>query len=315
LSSAFGMVTLQMIDCTLVTCEKVPKLDPDDRVLLHELRARGLAVSIEIWSDPAVDWSDSRLCLLRSTWDYYGRYEDFIAWIERVASVTSIRNDCSLVKWNAHKSYIRELELLGIPVVPTSLLPQAQEQNVMELSKERGWSDIVIKPARGAAAHDVMLVRGDTASLAVGQAHFDLLAITQDVLIQPYLDSVVTYGERSLVFFNACYSHAITKKPFDTLLVVSNAPSTRVDATDDEIAVAMRALRAIPSSPLYARVDLLRDRDGVMLISEVELIEPGLYLAIHEPAPRMFADAIERELGIVCNAVEVEVNQAHGTIQ
>jgi hypothetical protein len=38
-----------MIDCTLVTCEIVPELDPDDRLLLDELRKRGLSVSIALY--------------------------------------------------------------------------------------------------------------------------------------------------------------------------------------------------------------------------------------------------------------------------
>ncbi len=285
-----------MIDCTLVTCKIVPALDPDDRILVHELRRRSLTVSVEVWNDPHVDWAASRLCLIRSTWDYHSRYCAFIAWIERVAAVTTIRNDRLLLCWNAHKSYLRELERLGVPVVPTEWVSKGSRRDIGELCATRGWRDVVIKPAQGAAAHKVVLVRHDERSLAAGQGHLDRLAGSQDVLIQPYLPAVATYGERALIFFEDRYSHAVVKKPFDTVLAVNNTISTRVEATPEEISVASRAAEALPGDPLYARVDLLRDAEGNPRVSEVELIEPALYLAVHEPAPARFADAIEREI-------------------
>jgi glutathione synthase/RimK-type ligase-like ATP-grasp enzyme len=291
-----------MIDCTLVTCEAVPDLDPDDRILMEELRARGLSVSIEVWSNQDVDWAESRMCLLRSTWDYHGRYDEFIAWLEHVASVTSVRNDRHLVRWNAHKSYIRKIELLDVPVVPTVFVRQGQRRNVWELADSRGWGDIVLKPARGAAARDVLHAPRKPWSLAGGQAHFDRLIETEDVLIQPYLASVAGYGERALIFFRGCYSHAVLKKPFDTILRVSDSRSARVEATGEELAVATKALTSVPGDPLYARIDLLRDDMAKVCVSEVELIEPGLYLGIHDTASATFADAIERELAATARA-------------
>jgi glutathione synthase/RimK-type ligase-like ATP-grasp enzyme len=285
-----------MIDCALVTCENVPALDPDDRMLLQELRARGLSVSIEIWSDPRVDWAGRRLCVLRSTWDYHTRHRAFLLWIERAAEQTTIRNDPQLLRWNTHKAYLRELESLGVPTVPTEWIPQGGTCSVAALSEERGWRELVIKPALGAAANDVIHVRREDESLARAQAHIDRLIETQDVLVQPYLPTVVTYGERALIFFRRSYSHAVVKKPFDTILAVSDSPSSRVEPTDEEIAVATNAIASVPIEPLYARVDLLRDDRENVRVSEVELIEPGLYMAVHAPAANLFADAIEEEL-------------------
>lgn len=184
------------IDCTLVTCELVPELDSDDRLLLRELKKRGLSVSIGVWSDPRVDWSASRLCVLRSTWDYHQRHRDFMTWIERVSSLTVLRNDPQLLRWNAHKSYLRELERFGVPIVPTEWLPQGDRATLEELRQKRGWPEIVLKPALGAAAHDVTHVRGDAASLAAGATRLNGLLVKTDVLVQPYLKAVVEYGER-----------------------------------------------------------------------------------------------------------------------
>lgn len=287
-----------MVDCTLVTCEIVPELDPDDRLLLLALRERGITVSIEIWDDPRVDWTASRLCIVRSTWDYHRRYRDFVAWLRNVSAVSLIKNDVDLLCWNLHKSYLFDLEQRGVPIVPTTWVRRGTACSLAELASQRGWSDVVLKPALGAASHNVTLVRQNGRAFASGQTFLECLAQSEDVLVQPYLHGVVTYGERGLMFFNGSYSHTVVKKPFDRVLTVSDAPSSLIEASESEIAVASAALATLPHVPLYARVDLLRDDRGEPLISELELIEPGLYLAIHEPAQRAFADAIARELAI-----------------
>ncbi|MGC1380123.1 MAG: hypothetical protein WA814_03755 [Candidatus Baltobacteraceae bacterium] len=289
-----------MIDCTLVTCRIVPALDPDDRLLYDELCKRGLDVAIAAWDDPETEWGATRLCVLRSTWDYHERYPDFVAWLRRAELVTAIRNDPRLLRWNAHKSYLRALQSSGVPIVPTAWIRAGSRCDLASLTQRRGWRDAVVKPALGAAAHDVTLVRRDGASSqAQGQAALDRLVATEDALVQPYLDSVTGYGERALIFIGGVYSHAVVKEPFDTVLSISDAPSSRIDATPEEIAVAAKAVAGVPGPPIYARVDLLRDQRNVPCVNEFELIEPALYLAVHAPARKAFADAIERELAAI----------------
>jgi hypothetical protein len=138
----------------------------------------------------------------------------------------------------------------------------------------------------------------DAFSRTKGQTHLDRLLQADDVLIQPYLEAVRTYGERALVFFCGRFSHAVVKKPFDTVLAVRDAPSVAVTATRDEIEVASRALASVPGKPLYARIDLLRDDRGMPRVSEVELIEPALYFGASAEAQAVCAEAIERELKV-----------------
>lgn len=287
-----------MIDCTLVTCEMVPTLDPDDRLILDELRGRGLTVRTAIWSDPHIDWSGSKLTILRSTWDYHRRYREFAEWIDRVSEVTALRNDARLLHWNVHKSYLRDLELRGVPVVPTAWVRRGERCSLAVLRTTNGWRDCVIKPARGVATHGVLHVRCDRASSEAGQAHLDDLARDDDVLVQPYFEEVVTYGERALIFFDGHFSHAVMKKPFDTVLAVGDARAAAVQPTPDEIEVAARALAAVPGPSLYARIDLLRDARGDPHVSELELIEPALYFGASRGGLRLFADSIEHALDV-----------------
>jgi glutathione synthase/RimK-type ligase-like ATP-grasp enzyme len=286
------------VDCILATCELVAQLDPDDRMLVDELRRRGVTVAVAVWNDPGVDWSAARLCLVRSTWDYHQRYEEFVAWIARADSLTVVKNDPHLLRWNAHKSYLRDLERLGVPIVPTRWVRQGERASLREIAETSGWESLVLKPARGAASHGVTHVRGDAASHAAGQECLDELLTRDDALVQPYLEAVVSYGERALIFLRGRFSHAAVKKPFDRILAVNSEPSSYVEATPGEIAVAAHAVAAVPGAPLYARVDLINDDEGSVRVSELELIEPTLYFALHEPARLEFAAAVERELAL-----------------
>jgi len=285
-----------LTDCSFVTCADVPNLDPDDRLVLAELQRRGYSTAACVWSDDAVDWSKQRLCVVRSTWDYHRHYPEFLAWIERVAALTAIRNRRALLCWNADKAYLSDLAALGVPTVPTVRVERGEKRNLSTIAVECAWRELVVKPSRGAAAHDVLRVAGDDASWQAAQRHLDRITRTQAALIQPYLRSVATYGERALIFFGGHYSHAAQKKPFDTVWVVNGAESAAVAATPGEIAIATAAIALLPNVPLYARVDLLQGDAGETYVSEVELVEPGLYIGAHPAASSTFADAIEREL-------------------
>src|SRR5262245_13951284 len=136
-----------MIDVALVTYRDLPELDADDRPLAARLRALGLAVEIVAWDDPGFDWSAARLVLLRNPWDYFHRLDEFLAWAERVSSVTTLANPLEALRWNLHKGYLVELAAKGAPVVPTLLLRRGERADLAALLGERGWRDFVLKPA------------------------------------------------------------------------------------------------------------------------------------------------------------------------
>ena len=155
---------------------------------------------------------------------------------------------------------------------------------------------MVLKPARGAASHDIAHVRADGDALSAGQARLDALLAAEDALIQPYLGSVASYGERALIFLGGRYSHTVVKKPFDRAFLVGDDPSMMVAATSDEVAVASAAVAAVPGKPLYARVDLLRDRRRPRLRERARTDRAGTLLRRTRTGERAFADLVEREL-------------------
>jgi hypothetical protein len=61
----------------------------------------------------------------------------------------------------------------------------------------------------------------------------------------------------------------------------------------DELRVAERVLAALPFvTPLYARIDLIRDPAGAPTLLEVELTEPSLFFAYAPGAAERFAAAV-----------------------
>src|SRR5918996_1073279 len=101
----------------LATCAAKPPEFTDDELLAEALRERGSNASFEVWDDPAIDWERFDRVVIRSTWDYTQRHDDFVAWARSVDG--RLRNAPDLVEWNSDKHYLGDLADAGLPVVET----------------------------------------------------------------------------------------------------------------------------------------------------------------------------------------------------
>jgi O-ureido-D-serine cyclo-ligase len=278
-------------------------LDEDLPPLAEALKAAGAAVAVPEWDDPEVDWSTFALALLRSTWDYAGRLDEFLIWAERAAGLTQLLNPLAIVRWNTDKHYLGELADRQVPTVPGYFIEpgESPERTVQELLAGHACAEVVVKPAVGAGSRDVQ--RHERGQLAAILAHAQrLLDMRRSVLLQPYLERVDEEGESALIYFDGRFSHAIRK---GALLQRGAGPTPALFAPEtispripgaDEMAVGDQAIAALPfPAPLYARVDLIRDDGGQPLLLELELTEPSLFL-VHAPgAARCFvARLLER---------------------
>ncbi|MDQ2740938.1 MAG: hypothetical protein M3Z66_01345 [Chloroflexota bacterium] len=263
----------------------------DDQVLRDALMARDIEVQAAAWDDPFADWSTIGLCLLRSTWDYHLRCEEFLVWANHIAAVTRLWNPLPMVRWNAHKRYLRDLAGSGVASVPTQWLIAGLPVDLPTLLEANGWSMAIIKPGVGASAEGVALASSDL--IEEGQAHLDTLLRRGDVMVQPFLPSVRSTGERSLIVIDGEVTHAWRRhSPLDG----TNEDVTRVAPEPNEIALAHAALAAAPGPVLYDRVGMIHDQSDRPLLSELELIEPYLALQLAPDAAALFADAIARIL-------------------
>ncbi|MEC9071823.1 MAG: hypothetical protein VX938_05560, partial [Myxococcota bacterium] len=197
----------------LATCDSVPEWEKDDLPLHQALRDRGVELVQPSWSDTSVDWSAFDACLIRTTWDYTEHRDAYVAWASRAGEQTLLMNDAEVVRWNTHKSYLRELGQRGVPIVPTLWLPAGSSVDLERSMEERGWDRGFIKPLVGATARETLRFNRDQQGLAEARAHLDRLLPEEDLMVQPYIASVETFGEVSALFIDGRFSHGVRKIP------------------------------------------------------------------------------------------------------
>ncbi|ANE80857.1 hypothetical protein A7U43_17515 [Mycobacterium adipatum] len=258
------------------SCAALPEGDSDDAGLVAALRARGLHVSWKPWDDPVTLQAD--LVVLRATWDYSERVEEFVAWTR---AVRNLLNPPALVAWNIDKHYLLDLQRDGLPIVPTRYY--GADETVPPPTGE-----VVVKPAVGAGSVGAQRFVDPAAALRHAGA---LQSAGRAVLVQPY-DPRIARGETALVFLNGEPSHAFTKGPilppagrgpqFEPTGTFAAEKLGAADPAEEVWEVGHAAIAAVTNrfaiasrDLLYARVDVIGGADDPRLL-ELELVEPSL---------------------------------------
>lgn len=272
--------------------EGEPEGSPDTPILLAALREVGFEAEHAPWGSARAQ--DYDLCLLHTTWDYAWHPVEFERWLATWG--TRLHNSLELVRWNSHKSYLSELQERGIPIVPTLVTRCGESLDVAQVAREQGWGELVLKPAIGQGARETL--RAKAHELEPLQRHADKLLSSEDVLLQPFLPSILAWGERSLMLIDGRCTHAIHKRsaPGDWRVQSQFGGSVElVEPSQEERDVAARALAAAPQPALYGRVDLVRHA-GQTCVIELELIEPELYLPSSPGAATRLAEALRNQI-------------------
>ena len=285
----------------LVTYDARPELSADDSLLAEALGARGAVVDAVPWSDPAARWAAYDAVVVRSTWDYFLRADEFHAWLDRLErDGIRVFNDVPTLRWNADKTYLRDFAARGVPIVPTWWLPRGSTSSLAELRRVTGWSELVVKPTVSGGAHRTWRATPD--AQATDESRLGAMVEDGAAMVQPLLDDIEREGEWSLLFFAGCYSHAVLKRPrMGDFRVQREHGGTLAPAqpSHEVIAAAKRVLDAIPvvgEPPLYARVDGCVV-GGELLLMELEVLEPELFLRCAAESPNRLADALLARLG------------------
>jgi hypothetical protein len=281
-------VTAQAYDVTLVTYEKYPDLAPDDTILRDEFVRRGASVRTAIWSDPSVDWSASPIALIRATWDYPQRFDEFWRWLARVEERTHLINDPQTVRWNAHKRYLRELQDQGIRIAPTVFVDSSVELDLETECSRREWNDVVIKPCVGGSSYGARRMRG-TEIGGNGVRHLRSLLEHGEAMVQPFLHEIETAGELACIFIDGTFTHAVRKAPFNSSTVTTSEYACELSPGDARFAGGI--VSGLDPVPAYARVDIVPAASGTILM-ELELIEPTLYFELEPSAAPLLVDRV-----------------------
>ena len=291
----------------LATCSQLPDLQKDDVPLIAALAERGVTAEPAVWDDPAVDWSAYDLVLVRSTWDYSPRHDEFLAWARALPKVV---NSADVIEWNTDKRYLRELDAAGVPVIPTIWLDPARHLSKRAVhTRMPAFGDFVVKPVVSAGARDTgryQPVSAESRGRAIAHA-VRLLDEGRWVMIQPYVTSVDTAGETCLIFIDGELTHAVRKNALltgpaeDSGELYAAEEMSAFEATPAQVEVAQRALavarEATGADLTYARVDLVSGDDGVPMVIELELTEPSLWMKYGSGVEGRLADAVIKLLG------------------
>jgi glutathione synthase/RimK-type ligase-like ATP-grasp enzyme len=272
----------------LVTCRAALGYDADLPLLQRELPD----AVVVCWDDPDVEWTAFDVVVVRSTWDYHTRRDDFIDWARHVSDVSALWNPLEVIEWNTDKRYLADLARCGAAIVPTTFVDHVDQLADVVLD-----GDVVVKPSVGAGSNGVLRSRGDADA---ARRHVSaLLAAGRTVMVQPYVTAVDEIGETGLVYLGGAFSHAFRKaailsEPIEFEAGLMAAESTAPHrATAAERALGDRVMGALPPTA-YARIDVLPMPDGPKLL-EVELTEPSLFLQHDDDAPARAA-AVFRSL-------------------
>ena len=291
----------------LVTAEAAIGFDADMPLLRRALDERGVDHREVVWNDPSIDWSSFTLVVVRSTWDYVPLIDDFLRWIDHVASMTRLENSADVMRWNVDKHYLRDAEEVGLSIVPTMFVdPTVVDDVTIWRPRLDDWmttGDVVVKPCISAGSNDTE--RHSNVQTAVDHV-VSLTSKGRGAMVQPYLADVDRLSETGIVFLAGQFSHAFSKGPLLATardLEAGLYARERIDSrtpTRDELELAQRASDWLTSRfgrLLYARVDLLPSPEGPKIV-ELELTEPSLFLQTDSGSASRVAEAIERRIAL-----------------
>jgi glutathione synthase/RimK-type ligase-like ATP-grasp enzyme len=241
------------------------------------LTSAGATVEPIAWTK-VEDLCSFDLVLPLVAWGYHLRYDQWLALLDRAeVEEWPLINPPALLRWSSDKAYLAELADKGVSTVPTLAVEACCDADLEQARRQFDSDWLVIKPP--VAASSMGAHRLGPADDMPGESR------GRPMIIQPLIEEIARTGEFSLMFFNGEFSHAVVKRPKSGDFRVQphlggvTLPSAAPPGSER---LAREALAAAPAEPVYARVDIVPDDDGVLRIMELELIEPALYLD-HSP--------------------------------
>jgi glutathione synthase/RimK-type ligase-like ATP-grasp enzyme len=283
-----------MKKCAFLTLQERGDFVIDDDLAVQPLERLGWSVATLSWRQQDVPWSAFDLVVVRSTWDYWNDVAGFLEVLSRIGRETLLANPLDLVHWNLRKTYLLDLAGKGVTVVETLWLDEFREGFVADCAGCLKADQLVVKPVVGANGEDAFRI-------GPGEAPERLREIEdrfrgRPCMVQPFMQNILSEGEYSLFYFGGAFSHAILKVPARGEFRSQEERGAAIHPVvpEDCLRSAGRgAIEAVSPSPLYARIDLVRNANSDFEVMELELIEPSLYLRTDPAAPERFARAVD----------------------
>jgi glutathione synthase/RimK-type ligase-like ATP-grasp enzyme len=258
------------------------------------LETAGHSVSHQAWDSDAVITADLVLPIL--SWGYHLEAPAFCAAMNAMHNTSvNIKNPADIIIWNHDKRYLRDLSQSGFETISTLFVPNPKAEDIALARRDFGTDTLIVKPIISAGAKDTIIL-GPKCLEALDSNGAPVLG---HMMLQPFMQNVLTEGEWSLIFLGGAFSHCVLKIPkqddfrsqpdYGAHLTLQTPPIEARDLAEGVIDFIGR------DKLLYARVDMVRHENDFKLM-EVELIEPDLYLNYDINAKTLFLNAIETSL-------------------
>ena len=264
----------------------------EEQLIQDSLQGLGIVSCREAW-DVSFDVSKYKYLLFRTTWNYFDKIKDFKFFLTKNRSLINFINPYSQIIWNLNKKYLLELSEKGINIPETTIITKSSFESLSSVSARKKWSEFIIKPCVSAAAWNTFRIkRKDTKKF---EKKFINLVNKNDMILQLFQKNIILKGEISLMMIGGEYSHAVIKNVKRGDFRVQDDFGGKVSAyipSVEEIGFAERVIMSCGFSPVYARVDIIWDNNGVLALSELELIEPEMWFRFYKPAANKLAEAI-----------------------
>jgi glutathione synthase/RimK-type ligase-like ATP-grasp enzyme len=280
--------------CACLTLQERGDFVIDDELAVKPLEQLGWSVSTLSWRQRDIPWNAFDLVVVRSTWDYWNDVPGFLDVLSRIDRETVLANPVDLVHWNLPKTYLLDLAGKGVAVVETIWLDEFREGFVADCAGRLETDRLVIKPVVGANGEDAYRIGPGEAPGLLREIENRFRG--RACMVQPFMENVLSEGEYSLFYFGGAFSHAILKVPARGEFRSQEERGASIASVEPEDRLrsrGRRALEAVSPSPLYARIDLVRNAKSDFEVMELELIEPSLYLRTDPEAPGRFARAVD----------------------
>ncbi len=273
-------------------------LDIQLEILRAGLAPHGFILTPVRWMDPGRDWKRFAAVLVNCAWDYQDHHEAFLVTLDHIAGMgISVFNDPDTVRWNIRKTYLREMESKGVPIIPTLWPEVPTAADIVAAMQAFGSDDVILKRQVGGGAREQ--ARYSRSNIPPAGSVMDRPILDRPGMIQPFIPAIATEGEFSFLFIDGEFSHVVLKRPKAgdyRIQAAYGGVSQAIDPTPADRAAAQRVLDMLKSPPLYARVDMVRGTGGELLLMELEVIEPFLFPEDGPHIGAMLGAALARRL-------------------
>ena len=269
----------------------------EDELVINALKEKNLYVVKKDWNDSIFDWETTRSILFRSTWDYFDKFELFKKWFNKTKNKCLMINSTETIEWNIDKHYLLDLQEHQIPIPNSEFIKRGSSIDLSLLMQKKNWNEIVVKPTISGAAKNTYRLKEEEI-IQFGPT-WEKLIYKEDFIVQEFQNNVITEGEVAMIVIGGKFTHAVLKKAKEGDFRVQDDFGGMVyeyEASKNEINLAEKVFSSCDEIPLYGRVDIMWDDVGLPTVSELEIIEPEIWMRNYPKYAEYLADAINKTL-------------------